>query len=107
MPIQSVTQITNKSTAVVPALPKSVGEIVTHAASLATLATVSFTLTNPRIKATDTVVINHVSGGTLGAYSIDVNTIVDGSCKVSIFNRTAGALAEALTLRFRAVPLVG
>ncbi len=94
----SVTQITSKSTAV--AINKQEGYIVTHAASLVAATEVSFTVTNPQVTAEDNIIVNHKSGGTLGAYTVHAHTIADGSFKVMVGNLTAGDLAEALTLSF-------
>ena len=62
----TVTQGTNKSTGV--SLNAPCGAITMNGAALAADTTVSFTLTNTSIKATDLLVLNHVSGGTAGAY---------------------------------------
>lgn len=56
----TVTQGTSKSTGVT--LSKVCGQITTHAANLASLAIVSFTLTNTAIAAGDVLVLNHISG---------------------------------------------
>jgi len=91
-----VTQLTSKATAVT--LSKVCGDITMHAASLAAATTVSFTLTNTAIAATDLVTIAHQSGGTMAAYTIAA-TANAGSATVYVRNNTAAALAEALVLR--------
>jgi hypothetical protein len=92
-----VTQLTSKAAAV--ALSKSCGDITTHNASLASGATVSFTFTNTLIAATDSLQIEHISGGTRFAYNVQ-GVCGAGSATIYIKNNTAGALGEALVLRF-------
>ena len=96
----TVTQATSKSTAVT--LNKPTGKITLNGASLAAATIVSFTLTNTLIAATDTLIINHQSVGTLGAYTINA-ACAAGSATISIRNNTAGALAEAIVLNFNLV----
>jgi hypothetical protein len=62
-----VLQATSKATAVT--LNKSCGQITMNGAALAASTTVSFTLTNSTIESGDIIVMNHISGGTLGAYT--------------------------------------
>lgn len=93
----AVTQTTSKSTGVT--LNKPTGEITMHNASLAGDTSVSFTLTNSTITATDMVLVQHVSGGTLGAYSA-TGAAAAGSATITVRNLTAGALAEAIVLKF-------
>lgn len=96
----TVTQSTSKATGVT--LNKPTGTIVLNNASLAAGTVVSFTFTNGNLNSNDMVVINHSSGGTLGAYSFAVTPAL-GSCTVYVRNNTAGALAEALTLQFAVI----
>lgn len=99
----TVTQITNKSTGVT--LSKLCGTITTHNAALAADAIVSFTVTNSTVAATDTIIINHASGGTLGGYTINA-TAAAGSFQINIKNNTTGSLSEALVIRFAVVKAV-
>lgn len=92
-----IIQGTDKSTIVV--LSKVTGKITLNAASLAAATIVSFTLTNTQLLSTDVLVVEHVSGGTSGAYTINAFPS-DGSAVISVRNNTAGALAEAIVLRF-------
>ena len=80
-------------------LSKVCGKITTHNANLLANTNVAFVWTNTAIAATDFVLIHHESGGTLGAYEI-IATPAAGSATITIRNATAGALAEALVLRF-------
>ena len=92
-----VTQATSKDTGVT--LSEAVGEITMNAASLAANTTVSFTLTNTLIGANDLLVLNHASGGTVGAYALNAQTAA-GSAVINVRNLTAGALLEAVVIRF-------
>ena len=93
-----VTQATNKSTAVV--FHYRCGQITMNNASLAAAAEVSFTVTNSHIGAADIPVVAIASGATAGAYSVTVDAVADGSCRISVSNLSAGALGEALVLNF-------
>ena len=96
----TVTQATSKSTGVT--LNKLSGQITLNAAALTANTGVSFTLTNSQIAATDVLVLNHASGGTAGAYVLNAQCGA-GSAVISVRNVTAGALSEAIVLRFAAV----
>lgn len=93
----TVTQSTSKATAFT--LSKVTGQITTANDSLAAATSVASTWTNTTIAATDVVVTNHVSGGTVGAYLFDVSCGA-GSATLTITNRTAGSLSEALVISF-------
>lgn len=96
----SVTQLTSKATGVT--LDKASGQITLNAASLAAATIVSFTLTNSAITANDLLVLNHVSAGTFGAYTLNANC-GNGTATISIRNNSAGALAEAIVIRFAVI----
>ena len=93
----TVTQATNKSTGVT--LNTVTGIITMNGAALAADTTVSFTLTNSAIAATDAVVVIHESAGTLGAYSFG-STAAAGSAVIAVHNNTPASLSEAIVLRF-------
>lgn len=93
----SVSQATDKSTGV--ALDTLCGTITMDAAALSNATTVSFTLTNSFISATDFVMVQHSSGGTLGAYNFAV-TPGAGSAVISVRNVHTGSLSEAVVIRF-------
>jgi len=99
----TVTQATSKATAVT--LNKKCGQITMHNASLAAATTVTFTLTNSTIAATDLLVLNHVSGGTAGAYLLNAQTAA-GSVSINVRNVTAGALSEAIVIGFAVIKAV-
>ena len=75
------------------------GQIITDNASLAAATIVSATWTNSLIAATDVVIINHKSGGTMGSYTINVACSA-GTATLSIRNNTASPLTDSLTLNF-------
>ena len=99
----TVTQATSKATAVT--LSKKCGQITMHNASLAADTTVSFTLTNTTIVATDLLVLNHVSGGTAGSYLLNAQAAAC-SASINVRNVTAGALAEAIVIGFAVIKAV-
>jgi hypothetical protein len=99
----AVTQLTSKATGVT--LDKSNGQITMDAANLLAATTVSFTLTNSTIEAGDIIVMNHISGGTLGAYLFNASTAA-GSAVINVSNWTAGALAQAVVIRFAVIKVV-
>jgi hypothetical protein len=99
----AVVQSSSKSTGVT--LDKSNGQITMDAASLSAATVVSFTLTNSTIEAGDIIVMNHISGGTLGAYIFNASTAA-GSASINVSNWTSGALAEAVVIRFAVIKVV-
>jgi hypothetical protein len=86
-------------------LSKSCGSITMDAANLNTATTVSFTLTNTVIEAGDILVMNHLSGGTFGAYTLNAQCAA-GSASINVRNVTAGNLAEAIVIRFAVIKAV-
>ena len=99
----TVTQGTSKATSVT--LSKKCGQITMHDAALAAATTVSFTLTNSTIVATDLLVLNHVSGGTAGAYLLNAQAGA-GSASINVRNITAGSLGEAIVIGFAVIKAV-
>ena len=99
----TVTQATSKATGVT--LSKKCGQITMHNASLAADTTVSFTLTNSTIVATDLLVLNHVSGGTAGSYLLNAQAGA-GSASINVRNITAGSLGEAIVIGFAVIKAV-
>ena len=97
------TQATSKSTAV--ELNTRCGTITMNAAELAANTTVTFTLTNSQIAATDVLILNHTSGGTAGAYTLNAQ-VAAGSATINVRNVTAGALSEAIVIRFAVIKAV-
>jgi len=93
----TVTQATSKATGVT--LNKLSGEITLNNAVLNAGTIVSFTLTNSTLTATDVLVLNHVTTGTLGAYTLNAKCNA-GTATISVRNNTAGNLTEAIVIRF-------
>ena len=100
----SVTQITNKSTAVI--LNKVCGEVVMVNSALGALSGVAFTLTNSTIGVNDVIIVNVKSGGTAGAYLVSVGNVLAGSCSITLFNSSAGSLFQAVVLGFAVIKAV-
>ena len=96
----SISQATSKSTGVT--LSKKCGKITMHDAALAADTVVSFTLTNTTVAATDIIVLNHISGGTAGAYALNAQA---GACSASINvrNLTSGSLGEGIVIGFAVI----
>jgi hypothetical protein len=99
----AVTQATSKSTGVT--LNKKCGQITMNAAALAANTTVSFTLTNSTIAATDVLVLNHVSGGTAGSYLLNAQAAA-GSASINVRNITGGSLSQAIVIGFAVIKAV-
>jgi len=99
----AVTQATSKSTGVT--LDKKCGQITLNGAALAADTTVSFTLTNSTIAATDILVLNHVSAGTAGAYTLNAQAAA-GSASINVRNVTSGSLSEAIVIGFAVIKAV-
>jgi hypothetical protein len=93
----AVTQLTSKSTGVT--LSKQSGQITMDAAALAASTTVSFTLTNTIIQANDVLILNHVSAGTAGAYTLNAQ-VSAGTASINVRNVTLGSLSEAIVIQF-------
>jgi hypothetical protein len=93
----AVTQATSKSTGVT--LSKVTGQVTMHNAALAAATIVSFVLTNTFIAAGDVLVLNHVSGGTPGSYTLNARC-ANGSATIDVRNNTAGSLGEPIVIGF-------
>ncbi len=97
------TQLTNKATTTI--LNTICGEVTMNAAQLNPATIVSFTLTNSAIAAKDVMVLNHVTTGTRGAYTLNADCAA-GSATVSIRNNSATTLSEAIVLRYAVLKAV-
>jgi hypothetical protein len=100
----TVTQLTSKATTVI--INALCGTITTHNAALANNAQVTFTVTNSSMAATDVVILNHQSGGTLGVYIISAGGAAAGSFTITLGNESGASLSEALVLRFAIIKAV-
>lgn len=94
----SVTQATNKSTAVTLNTPT--GQIATHAASLAANTVVTFTFSNSLLTIRDTVILT-LNQSTTDTDSYNVwCSVNNGTAQVHLKNISAGALANAVYINF-------
>lgn len=99
----SVTQATSKSTGVT--LNTITGQITMNAAALAAAAVVSFNATNSAVAANDIVVVNHISGGSLGSYTINARTS-SGQITFDVKNTFTGSLSEAIVIAYAVIKAV-
>lgn len=103
-----VTQLTSKSTGVT--LNNICGQITMSSASLAANTSVSFTLTNSTISATDVLIVNasNVAGAapTANTYIVTVDSVLAGSCRILVRNTSSVAAAQALVLNFAVIKAV-
>lgn len=79
--------------------------ITMNNAALNTLTIVSFTFTNSAIAATDHVLVEHQSAGTMGCYD-GWCTPAGGSGTIYIKNISAGSLSEAIVIRVTVIKAV-
>ncbi len=97
----AATQATSKSTTVTnpSSDPSNCGTITLFNDALAAGTTVSFAFTNSAFASTDHIIVSHISGGTLGAYTV---CAVAGSGTATFYlrNITAGSLSEAVVLKY-------
>jgi hypothetical protein len=96
----TVTQATSKSTSVT--LNKPTGQVTMNNAALAANTTVTFTITNSVIGSGDLLVLNHISGGTAGSYTLNAQSS-SGSATINVRNVTAGSLSEAIVIGFAVI----
>jgi hypothetical protein len=96
-------QSTSKSTGVT--LNSVSGQITMNGAALAAATIVSFVLSNSNIAATDVLILNHISGGTPGSYSLNARC-AGGSATIDVRNNTAGSLSEAIAIQFALIKAV-
>jgi len=93
----TVTQASSKTTGVT--LNRPSGAITMNAATLNAGNVASFVLTNDRIAATDVLVLNHISGGAIGAYMFNAQCGA-GSATINVRNISASNLSEAIIIQY-------
>jgi hypothetical protein len=98
------TQSSNKSTGVT--LNNVCGQITMASSALAATTSVSFTLTNSRIAATDVVIVNIASAATTNTYQLSVDAVAAGSCRIHLRNVSTTSRSEALVLNFAVIKAV-
>lgn len=101
----TVTQGAGSGKATAVTLNNVTGQITMNNAALAADTTVTFTLTNSAIAATDLLVLNHVSGGTAGSYTLNAQAGA-GSASINVRNVTTGSLSEAIVIGFAVIKAV-
>ncbi|CAB5222899.1 hypothetical protein UFOVP371_40 [uncultured Caudovirales phage] len=94
----TVTQATNKGTAVT--LNKPTGQVTTNNAALASGATVSFSINNSIITATDNIMVV-VTGGS--SYTVQPQFVSGGVANIRLTNTTGGSLSEAVVINFAVI----
>jgi|TARA_Y100000310_G_C20251733_1_gene609415 hypothetical protein len=97
----TVTQASNKSTGVT--LSTNSGQITMNGAALGDDTEISFVVTNTNVAATDVVIVNHGSAGTMGAYVVQASNIGAGTFEVSVKNVSGGSLSEAIVVNFAVI----
>jgi parallel beta-helix repeat protein len=100
----AATQATSKSTGVT--LNKPTGAITMNGAALASATSVGFTLTNNAIEATDVVLASIKSGATADSYTVTVDAVAAGLCRISLRNISAGSLSESVVISFAVIKAV-
>ena len=99
----TVAQATNKQTAVT--LNYICGRITMTSGAMAADFGLSFTLNNTTIDADDVLILNHVSGGTFGAYLLNAQCGAS-SALIGVKNVTNGTLSEAIVIGFVVIKAV-
>lgn len=105
----TVTQATSKTTAVggvgapfAGQANPSCGRITMNAAVLAANTTVTFTLNSTAIAANDLIFLTHISGGSIGAYTLNAAASA-GSAAISVRNVSTISLGEAIVIGFAVI----
>lgn len=96
----TVTQATSKTTSVT--LDKVCGEITMNNAALANDTQAVFNLNNSLIANGDVIILNHVSGGTIGDYSL-TGQCFNGGCSIALANISGGSLSDAVVIRYAVI----
>ena len=94
----TVTQATSKSTGAT--LSTNSGQITMDDANLADDTEISFVVTNTNVAATDVIIVNHGSAGTMGAYVVQASNIGSGTFEISVKNVSGGTLGQAIVINF-------
>ena len=94
----TVTQLISKATAVT--LNKSSGRITTFATAMLTGTLATFTVNNSLVSVNDTVILSISGGATSQGYNVWVDVMAAGSFNITLLNRSAGTLTEAVIINF-------
>lgn len=96
-----VTQLTSKDTSVT--LNKPTGQIAMNNASLATNTWVGFSVINSLVTASDTIIVNAVSGSTvMNLYEVKARPQA-GSIAIDIRHSYASSLTDAMVIKFTVI----
>jgi hypothetical protein len=71
-----------------------------NGATLNTVTSVQFVLTNNGITATDVLIVNLKSGNSAGSYFVSVDAVAAGTATISLRNYSGGNLSEAVVLSY-------
>jgi hypothetical protein len=93
-------QATSATTTVVMGKSCTTGQITLVNIARTNATTYAFSVTNASFAVGDHVVVDHVSGGTLGAYTVGANVTIAGTGAFYIRNIHTAALTEAPVLKF-------
>ncbi|MPZ20135.1 MAG: hypothetical protein GEV06_19790 [Luteitalea sp.] len=97
----TVTQLTSKATGVT--INTVTGQITSHNASVASGVGVGFSVTNSAVAATDVILLSVGSGASNDSYRLLPNAVSAGSFRITIENRSGGALGEAVVINFAVI----
>lgn len=100
----SATQPTSKTTGFT--INKDCAQFTTSNSALAAAAIATFTITDSEVVSTDTIILNMKGGPTTGNYRYWIEAVLNGSFLVTIENRSAGSLSEALTFNYAVIKAV-
>lgn len=75
------------------------GSITLNNQALAASSTATFTFGNTPVVATDVMILNHISGGTAGAYTLNAQCISNGAY-INVRNVSLGSLSEAIVIQY-------
>ena len=64
---------------------------------------ISFVVTNTNVAATDVVIVNHGSAGTMGSYTVAAENVGSGTFEISVKNVSGGSLSEAIVINFAVI----
>lgn len=93
-----VYQSTSKSTDIT--FDHKFGAIVMDGAALADATSVSFTMYNSYLEATDVPALSIGAGASPRSYLSQVDSVSKGQCLISLRNISGGSLSEAVQLNF-------
>lgn len=97
----TITQLTSRTTGVT--LSRPTGAITLFSTTTTAGQTDLFTVTNSRVATTDTIILNHDSGGTFGQYWLQACNIGAGSFQIAVYTPAAQGTAAAPVISFSVI----